>query len=140
LDNQQIDYEVVDGFFEDRHGRKRPVKLDRARINNTKDYRHSYNEVVDSGAPKIDRRRTYRAKSLVRPSIQDQQFPKQPQYPTPIFPLLNQPLIRPFGTAFLPRAAPFYPQQTFNSVPLFSRPNFFNRAPLTHPSFWHRPM
>ncbi len=139
-DKPKIDYEVVDGFFEDHQGRRRSIKLDHARVNDIKDYRHSYNEVVNSAAPKNNRRRNHRAKSLVRPSIPDQQYQQHPQFPTPTFPIINQPMMRPFGTTFLPRGAPFYPQQTFHSTPLFTRPNFLNRAPLTHPSFWYRPM
>ncbi|CAF5026189.1 unnamed protein product, partial [Rotaria magnacalcarata] len=26
MDNQEVDYEVVGGFFEDRNGKRRPVK------------------------------------------------------------------------------------------------------------------
>ena len=36
---RDIDYEVIEGFFEDRQGKKRPVKLERARINTIKDSR-----------------------------------------------------------------------------------------------------
>ncbi|CAF1232629.1 unnamed protein product [Rotaria sordida] len=142
IDNQEVDYEVVNGFFEDRHGKKRPIKLDRARISTVKDYRHLHNDVVNSSAPKKDRRRNLRATSLVRPPIQEQQQQQQQQqqYPQPTFPLTNQPMIRPLGTTYLPFNTPFYPKQTFNTTALFSRPNFINRVPLTHPSLWYRPM
>ncbi|CAF4894430.1 unnamed protein product [Rotaria sp. Silwood1] len=139
IDNPEGDYEVVNGFFEDRHGKRRPIKLDRAHINTVKDYRHLYNDVVNSSAPKIGRRRS-RATSLVRPANQEQQQQQQ-QYPTPTFPLTNQPpVIRPFGTTFLPFNTPFYPKQNFNTPSLFSRPNFINRVPLTHAPLWYRPM
>ncbi|CAF2966861.1 unnamed protein product [Rotaria sp. Silwood2] len=149
IDNQEVDYEVVSGFFEERSGKRRPIKLDRARISTVKDYRHLYNDVVNSSAPKTDRRRSNRATSLIRPPIQEQQPPPPPppppppqqqQYSTPTFPLTNQQIIRPFGTTFLPFNTPFYPKQTFNTTSLFPRPNFINRVPLTHPSLWYRPM
>ncbi len=131
FDNQQMDYEVVNGFFEDRYGKRRPVKLDRARTHTVKDYRHLHNDIVNSSAPQNDR---HQALSFIQSPVQRHSFP------TPNFPLTNQQLLRPFGTTFLPRAGPFYPQQTFSTAPLFSRPNFMNRVPVSHPSFWYRPM
>jgi hypothetical protein len=136
FDNQQIDYEVVNGFFEDRHGRRHPIKVDRGRGSNVKDYRHLKNDIVNSSGSQHDPQRRHRAKSFIQPPIQEQQHP----FPVPTFSLPNQQLIRPFGTTFLPRATPFYPQQTFPTTPLFSQPNFMNRPPLSHPSYWYRPM
>ncbi|CAM4947470.1 unnamed protein product [Rotaria socialis] len=137
MDNQEVDYEVVSGFFEDRNGKRRPVKLDRSRINTVKDYRHLYNDAVNSSSPNTDRRRKHRAKSLARSPIDEQQ---QQQFITPNFPLTNQPFMRPFGTSYLPFNTPFFPKQPFSTAPLFSRPNFINRLPLPHPSLWYRPM
>jgi hypothetical protein len=139
LDNHPVDYEIVNGFFEDRHGKKRSVKLDRTRMNTVNDYRHTFDE-VNSSAPQKDRRRKHRATSVIQPSIREVEQQQQQQYPTPPFPLPNQQLLRPYGTAFLPRGSPFYPQQAFNTTPLFSRPNFMNGVPLPRPPFWYRPM
>jgi hypothetical protein len=138
-DKQKIEYEVVNGFFEDRHGKRRPVKLDRTRINNVKDYRHLHNDIVSSSAPQNDRYHRHRTPPSFIPSSLKE---KQRSFPTPTtFPLTNPPpLIRPFGTTFVPHGPPFYPQQTFNTAPLFSRPNFINRIPLSRPPFWYRPM
>jgi hypothetical protein len=139
FDNQQIDYEVVNGFFEDRQGKRRPVKLDRTHMHTVKDYRHLHNDLVNSSVPETDHRRhrRHRAKSFIHPLIQE---PQQQPFPTPTFPVTNPPLIRPFGTTFLPHGAPFYPQQTYNPTPLFSRPNLINRIPFSRPPFWYRPM
>jgi hypothetical protein len=140
FDNQKVSYEVVNGYFEDRHGKKRPVKLDRAHINNVKDYRHLYNEIVNSSAPQKDRRHSHRATSVIHPPISEQQQQQQQPFPISTYPLVNQPLIRPYGTPFLPRSTPFYPQPTFNTKPLFPQPNFMNGSPLVRPPFWYRPM
>jgi hypothetical protein len=134
--NQQIDYEVVNGFFEDRQGKRRPVKLDHTRTNSVKEYKHLHNDVVDSSTPQNDHHLRHRAKSFIQPPILNQQH----RFPTPTFHIPTQQLLRPFGTTFLQRSAPFYPQQTFPTAPLFSRPNFMNRPLLSHPSFWYRPM
>lgn len=135
VDTQQMNYEIVNGFFEDRQGRKRPIKLDRTRTKSVKDYRHLQNDQVNSSAVSpTDHYHRHQARSFIQPSIPDQQ---QQSYPTPTFPLPNQSLMRPYGTAFVPRGAPFYPQKPFSSPPLFSQPNFMNRPPLTRPPFWY---
>ena len=136
LNNQSGDYEVVNGYFEDRHGRRRPVKLDRSQVKTVKDYRHLPKDIVHSSAPQNDRRHRHRDKSFIQSPIPEPQH----AYPTSSVPPANLPLIRPFGPAFLPRGPPFYPPQTFNTTPLFSRPNFLNRAPISRPPFWYRPM
>ena len=139
LDNQQPEYKIVDGFFEDRHGQRRSVKFDRPQASTVKEYRHLPKDIVNSSAPSIHRRRRrYRATSFIQPPVQEQQ--QQPTFPTPTFPLTNPQLSRPFGTSYLPRGAPFFPQQTFHTTPLFSRPNFMNRMPLSHSPYWYRPM
>lgn len=131
------DYQIVNGFFEDRHGQRRPVKLDRTRTKSVKDYQHLHNDLVNSApGSSYDRYHRHQAKSLI-------QFPDSDQkhsYPAANFPLPNQQLMRPYGTAFLPRGAPFYPQTPFSSTPLFSQPNFMNRPPMSRPPFWYRPM
>lgn len=134
FDQPPMDYEVVTGFFEDRHGRKRPVKVDRARRNAPKDYRHLFNEPVNSSAPASERQKSYQAPPFQRSSIPEQ------RYPAPPLPLPVPPLTRPFGTPFLPRGLPYYPPQTFGTAPLFSQPNFLNRPPITQAPFWYRPM
>ena len=140
LTSQKVDYEVVNGFFEDRQGRKRPIKLDGTRVRTVKDYRHLFNQMVNSSAPSNDRRR---ASSFIRSPIQDQQQQQQQQQFAP--PVLSVPpappqMPRPFGTPFLPRGAPFYPSQPFSTTPLFSRPNFMNLPPMSRPPVWYRPM
>jgi hypothetical protein len=142
MNQQHIDYEVVNGFFEDRHGRRRPVKLDHSQIKSIKDYRHLHNDIVNSSVPQNDHRHRYGAKPFIQSPISEPppQQQKQHPFPTPTLSLTNRPLMRPFGTTFLPRAAPFYPQQSFTPTPLFSQPNFLNRPPLSRPPFWYRPM
>lgn len=130
-----MEYEVVNGFFEDRRGRRRPIKLDRPQIKSMKDYRHLSNDIVHSTPPSNDRHYRHRTKSFIQPP------PSEPHslLPTTV-PLPNPSLIRPFGTTYLPRGTPFYPTPTFNTSPLFSQPNFMNRPPLSRPPFWYRPM
>ena len=137
IDNQQMDYEVVNGFFEDRHGKRRSLKLYRDHIGMVKDYRHLHNDLVNSSGPTNHRRRTHRMTSLTRSLIQEQQ---QQQFSTSIFPLFNRQSIRPFGTTFLPYNVSLYPKQMFKTTPLFSQPNFPSRVSFAHPSLWYRPM
>ncbi|CAF0971371.1 unnamed protein product [Adineta ricciae] len=137
FDDEKANYEIVNGFFEDRQGRKRPVKLDRTRVTTVKDYRHAYNDAVNSSAPQTDRRHSYLATSIVQqPAMREKQQYPMPTYPRPT----AQPMMRPFGTPFLPRATHFYPQQPFNATPLYSQTNFMNGPPMSHPPFWYRPM
>ena len=133
--SQKVDYEIVNGFFEDRHGRKRPIKLDGTRVRTVKDYRHLFNQMVNSSAPSNDR---HRASSFVRSPIQDQQ--QQQPFVPPVLSVPAPQMPRPFGTPFLPRSVPYYPSQPFNTTPLFSRPNFMNLPPMSRPPVWYRPM
>ena len=135
-----MEYEIVNGFFEDRRGRRRPIKLDRPQIRSVKDYRHLPNDVVHSSAPKNDRHYRHRTKSFIQPPPSESQSQPHSLLPATL-PLSNPSLIRPFGTAFLPRGTPFFPSApTFNTTPLFSQPNFMNRPSLSRPPFWYRPM
>ncbi|CAF0722006.1 unnamed protein product [Adineta steineri] len=153
FDNDKVSYEVVNGFFEDRQGKRRPIKLDRPHMNTmVKDYRHLFNDPVNSSVVPNDRRLIHPATSVVHPSIREQQQQQQqlqpqvqpqqqqPQFPILTFPRTNQQLMRPYGAPFIPRAAPMYPQQSFPTTPLFSQPNFINGSPMAHPPYWYRPM
>jgi len=145
LDSQPLDYEVVNGFFEDRHGRRRSVKLDHSQVTTVKDYRHRHNESVDASAPSNDQRRhRHHPTSFIQQPVPEQQQQQQQQplrFPTPNYSLTNPQLLRPFGSTYpLPRGAPFYPQQALSSAPLFPAANFMNRMPFSHPSYWYRPM
>ena len=129
------DYQIVSGFFEDRRGKRRPIKLDRSQIKSVRDYRHVPNDIVHSSASKNDRR--YRTKSFIQPPISESQ---PHSYRPPTVPMPNPSLIRPFGTAFLPRGAPYYPPSTFNTTSIFSQPNYLTRPAFPRPPFWYRPM
>lgn len=129
------DYQIVSGFFEDRRGKRRPIKLDRSQIKSVKDYRHISNDIVHSSASQNDRR--HRAKSFIQPPMSDSQAYS---YLPPTIPIPNSPMIRPYGTTLLPRSAPFYPPSPFNTTSLFSQPNFLTRPAFPRPPFWYRPM
>ena len=130
IETPEVDYEVVEGFFEDRQGKKRPVKLDRTRISTIKDYRYQINDQVNSSAPNRDRHHSYQAPASIPPA----------PYPNTFLPFPPRPL----APTYFASNPPLFARQTFSSTPLFSTPTYhfprFPYPPSSSTPFWYRPM
>lgn len=130
-----IEYEVIDGYFEDRNGKKRPIKVDRNKTKTITDYRRLTSEAIHSSLVGKERPR-YPSSSVGKscPTTTSNKLTNS------LFPIgtMNT-LARPMLPAYIPRASPFYPPPLPTTI--FPRPNFLHRMPCPGlPPMWYRPM
>ncbi|CAF1047198.1 unnamed protein product [Didymodactylos carnosus] len=124
-----VDYEVISGYFEDKYGKKRAVKVNKQQHDHApiRDYKSLYGDepiTNPTGYIKVKKRR--------RPQ---QQAPQQ-QYvqPLPNSQFLQHNPMRPYTPAFLPRST--FPAQTLTTASLMSRPTMWGQTPIP----WQQPL